>query len=101
MIKQTRVIIAAVTVIMVIMEVVIITGVSLLPRLNIEPPTANLFSSATLVQSVKPLGQLVSIRWQVAKAGILVDIRQGVGNVCHILGKSCRTRYGRGGHRLG
>lgn len=44
--------------------------------------TASVASTQTIVNSVQPLGQLVSINTQLARADIRVSIRQGIGNAC-------------------
>ena len=46
------------------------------------PPSAAATSSQTIVQSVMPLGQLVSISVQMAKADISVGVHQGALNAC-------------------
>jgi uncharacterized protein DUF4230 len=42
------------------------------------PPTATIMSTQTLVSGIQPLGQLVSISAQLAKADIQVNIQQGL-----------------------
>lgn len=44
--------------------------------------TATVSSSETIVNSVQPLGQLVSVSAQLAKADIHVSVRSGVANAC-------------------
>lgn len=71
----------------VIVGAVVITavgGLLVLPALRVETPTGNVFSTQTIVQSIKPLGYLTSLRVQMAKADILVNIRYGAANVCNI-----------------
>jgi hypothetical protein len=46
------------------------------------PPRASVTSTQTLVQGIQPLGQLVSVSTQLAKADIAVGIQQGVLNTC-------------------
>ena len=46
------------------------------------PATARVVSSQSIVNSVRPLGQLVSLDVQVAKANIRVSVREGFQNVC-------------------
>lgn len=48
----------------------------------IESPTAEVFSTGTIVSGIQPLGQLVSVSVEVAKADIGVSVRAGVANVC-------------------
>ena len=45
-------------------------------------PRANITSTQTLVQGIQPLGQLVSVSTQLAKADIAVGVQQGVLNSC-------------------
>lgn len=47
-----------------------------------SPPVADVVSSQTIVTGIQPLGQLVSISVQVAKAGVFVGVGQGVLNTC-------------------
>lgn len=47
---------------------------------------AQITTSRTVVQGIKPLGQLVSINAQLAKVGVEVNIRRGIGNVCYFWG---------------
>jgi hypothetical protein len=52
-------------------------------NLSLNPQTtARVHTSDTVVHSIRPLGQLVSISAQLAKADVHVRIRQGFGNVC-------------------
>ena len=44
--------------------------------------TANVVSTETILQSIRPLGQLVSVSAQVAKADIHVGVEQGAFNAC-------------------
>ncbi len=46
------------------------------------PPTANVLSTQTIVQGIQPMGQLVSVSAQVAKADVQVSIYQGAFNAC-------------------
>lgn len=46
------------------------------------PPVANVISSRTLVQGIQPLGQLVSVSSQLAKADVYVGVGQGALNAC-------------------
>lgn len=46
------------------------------------PPRAVINTSQTLVQGIQPLGQLVSVSSQLAKADISVGVQQGVLNAC-------------------
>lgn len=46
------------------------------------PPVASTFSSETIVQGIQPMGELVSISAQLAKADITIGIQQGVLNAC-------------------
>ncbi len=50
--------------------------------INPAPPAALATSSQTIVRSVMPLGQLVSISVQMAKADISVGVHQGPMNAC-------------------
>jgi hypothetical protein len=50
-------------------------------RIN-EPNQARVYTSPTIVTNIKPLGQLVSIRVELAQADISVGIRGGVLNFC-------------------
>ncbi len=47
-----------------------------------EPPRASVTASQTIVNQVRPLGQLVSTSAQVAKADITVNVQQGRFNAC-------------------
>lgn len=47
---------------------------------------AQVNSSQTIVQGIQPLGQLVSYRTQMAKVGIEINIRRGIGQVCYFWG---------------
>jgi hypothetical protein len=47
-----------------------------------EPMKATVISSQTIVNGIQPMGQLVSISAQVAKAGIFVGVKQGALNAC-------------------
>lgn len=49
---------------------------------NLPPPVANVSSTQTLVTGIQPLGQLVSVSTQLAKADIYVGIQQGALNTC-------------------
>jgi len=46
---------------------------------NLPPPTAQTVSTRTIVNNIHPLGQLVTISAEVAKADIAVSISTGVG----------------------
>lgn len=46
------------------------------------PPRATVNSTQTLVQGIQPLGQLVSVSTQLAKADISVGVQAGVLNAC-------------------
>ncbi len=46
------------------------------------PTTATVTSTQTIINSVKPLGQLVSVSAQLAKADIRVEVREGFQNAC-------------------
>ncbi len=46
------------------------------------PPVATVLSSRTLVQGIQPLGQLVSVSSQLAKADVYVGVGQGALNAC-------------------
>ncbi len=50
--------------------------------LKAQATTANVFTSQTIVSSIQPMGQLVSISAQVAKADIFVGVQQGALNAC-------------------
>ncbi len=50
--------------------------------INPAPPVALSASSQTIVQSVMPLGQLVSLSVQMAKADITIGVHQGPLNAC-------------------
>jgi len=45
-------------------------------------PVATTFSTETIVQGIQPMGELVSISAQLAKADITIGIQQGVLNAC-------------------
>jgi hypothetical protein len=47
-----------------------------------SPPIATIYSTQTLVTGVQPLGQLVSVSSQLAKADIGIGIQQGTLNSC-------------------
>lgn len=49
---------------------------------GVPPPVANVSSTQTLVTGIQPLGQLVSVSTQLAKADIYVGIQQGTLNTC-------------------
>lgn len=63
---------------------VVVGSLFVLSRFSAAPPIANVFSNQTIVQSIRPLGQLTSIRVQMAKADILVNLRYGAVNVCNV-----------------
>lgn len=46
------------------------------------PSSAEIVSGRTLVNSIQPLGQLVTISTELAKSDILVDVESGVINAC-------------------
>jgi len=46
------------------------------------PPVAGIVSSQTIVQGIQPLGQLVSVSAQLAKADVFVGVGQGALNAC-------------------
>jgi len=48
-----------------------------------QPPRASVTASQTIVNQVRPLGQLVSTSAQVAKADVYVGIQQGRFNACN------------------
>jgi hypothetical protein len=48
----------------------------------VPPPRATINSTQTLVQGIQPLGQLVSVSTQLAKADIRVGVQQGALNAC-------------------
>lgn len=50
--------------------------------LDTQPPSARVYSSQTIITRIQPLGQLVSMSVQVAKADIGVNINQGALNEC-------------------
>lgn len=50
--------------------------------LNPSPAVATITTSQTIVQSVLPLGQLVSVSSQVAKADIVIGVQEGTLNAC-------------------
>jgi hypothetical protein len=50
--------------------------------LNAPPPVASVVSTQTIVQGIQPMGQLVSISAQLAKADIFVGVQQGALNAC-------------------
>ena len=70
--------------------IVVVVGVGLLPNTILNtvrgifgsPPVTDITTSETIVTGIKPLGQLVSVEAQVAKAGIAVHIQRGVANAC-------------------
>jgi hypothetical protein len=45
-------------------------------------PLANVIPSRTIVESIQPLGQLVTLNTQLAKADIFVGVQQGALNTC-------------------
>jgi hypothetical protein len=47
-----------------------------------QPTTANVISTQTIVQGIQPLGQLVSVSAQLAKADVMVKVYQGSFNAC-------------------
>lgn len=47
-----------------------------------QPPTANVVQSQTIINSIQPMGHLVTNEAQMAKADISVNVRQGRGNIC-------------------
>jgi hypothetical protein len=47
-----------------------------------QPPTAKVFSTQTIVNGIQPMGQLVSVSAQLAKADIYVGVKQGALNAC-------------------
>ena len=49
---------------------------------NPEPTKATVISSQTIVNGIQPMGQLVSISAQLAKADIFVGVQKGVLNAC-------------------
>lgn len=46
------------------------------------PPVAEVISTQTIVQGIQPLGQLVSVSVQLAKADVFVGVGQGALNAC-------------------
>lgn len=61
----------------------LVTGIGALLGLGVQPPvSAQVVSTQTIVQGILPLGQLVSISVQLAKADVRVDVGQGALNVC-------------------
>lgn len=46
------------------------------------PPVASIFSSRTILTGIQPMGQLVSVGSQLAKADIHIGIQQGALNAC-------------------
>jgi hypothetical protein len=47
-----------------------------------QPPQASVISTQTIVQGIQPMGQLVSVSAQLAKADVQVNINQGTLNAC-------------------
>ncbi len=47
-----------------------------------EPPRASVISSQTIVEGIQPMGELVSISVQLAKADVTVNVNQGTLNAC-------------------
>ncbi len=47
-----------------------------------EPPRASVISTRTIVEGIQPLGQLVSVSAQLARADMQVNINQGALNAC-------------------
>jgi len=47
-----------------------------------QPAVATVVPSQTIVQGIQPLGQLVSVSVQMAKAGVFVGVGQGMLNAC-------------------
>jgi hypothetical protein len=46
------------------------------------PPVANIISSTTILAGIQPMGQLVSVSAQLAKADIFIGVQQGSFNTC-------------------
>ena len=46
------------------------------------PPRATVVSSQTIIESIMPLGQLVTVSAQFAKVNVKVTVNQGVLNMC-------------------
>ncbi|MFN8530072.1 MAG: DUF4230 domain-containing protein [Anaerolineae bacterium] len=49
---------------------------------NVPPPAANVISTQTIITGIQPLGQLVTISSQLARADVQVSITQGALNAC-------------------
>src|SRR5690348_3020907 len=47
-----------------------------------KPAVATVFSTQTIVTGIQPMGQLVSVSSQLAKADIAIGIQQGALNAC-------------------
>ena len=54
-----------------------ITGI-----ISARPPVASVISTQTIVNGIQPMGQLVSVSAQLAKADIAIGIQQGSLNAC-------------------
>jgi len=53
-------------------------------NINLFPNSTQIISSPAIVERIKPLGQLVTTRVELASSRIEVATRYGVGNVCYI-----------------
>lgn len=53
-------------------------------NLDLFPSTTTVNSAPSIVQRVKPLGQLVTTRVELANSRIEISTRYGIGNVCYI-----------------
>ncbi len=85
-----------VVVCLVIVAVPVIMGVDILSRIGEginymvagiqsgfqTDPVARVTGTQTVINSIQPLGQVVSVEMQLAKANMSVDIRQGLLNAC-------------------
>ncbi|KXK53172.1 MAG: hypothetical protein UZ13_00904 [Chloroflexi bacterium OLB13] len=49
-----------------------------------QPPTSQIASTQTIFQGIRSLGQLVTVKVEVAKAGIDVVTHYGIANVCRV-----------------
>jgi hypothetical protein len=67
-----------------LLGVTTVTGLrdSVVGIFNPRPESATSLSSQTIVQGIQPMGQLVSISAQLAKADIFIGIQQGALNAC-------------------
>jgi hypothetical protein len=61
----------------------VLIGINALPNL-IQPAQGREFSTQTVVNSIRPLGQLTTYEAQFAKAGVGISLRWGVAGACNV-----------------